>query len=218
MDTLYADLLRWLQTHGMLGVFLFMVFENLAIPFPSWLGFVAAEALVKAGYATQVSVFLAITAGHLCGAGLTYYSGRAGHGFLVRRFGHSPGLTHAREVLQRWYVRYGVLAILIGRLLGHVRPWASLVAGMAHVPPVRFWLWTVIGSLLYTAAAMWVTVWGWHLWVQYPRLRAAGVIGMLAIGYGASVYVAVRGLIRRRRRRRLAREAAEEAERGTGSL
>ena len=214
MDSLYADLLHWLQTHGMLGIFLFMVFENLAIPFPSWLGFLAAQALIDAGYTSYLSVFLVITAGHLCGAALTYYPGRAGHGFLARRFSLSKGLTHARAVLQKWYVRYGVLAILIGRLLGHVRPWASLVAGMAHVPPLRFWIWTVTGSLLYTAAAMWFTVWGWHLWVQYPRLRLAGLIAMAAISYGVSAYAGIRGLIRRRRRLLLARAAAEEAEYG----
>ena len=41
----------------------------------------------------------------------------------------------ARDTLQHWYTRYGPVTIVAGRLLGHVRPWASLVAGMAHVPP-----------------------------------------------------------------------------------
>ena len=85
MHGLYLDLWNWVQAHGMHGVFLFMVVENLGIPFPTELGFVTAQGLIKAGYTTYLSAYLVITAGHLTGAGVTYYSGRAGHGWLVRR-------------------------------------------------------------------------------------------------------------------------------------
>ena len=90
MESIYHDLFVWVQAHGMHGVFLFMVIENLGVPFPTELGFLTAQGLVSAGYASYVSAFLVITAGHLFGAGVTYYSGRAGHGYLVNRFSHSP--------------------------------------------------------------------------------------------------------------------------------
>lgn len=200
MDDLYAELLRWLQTHGMLGVFLFMVVENLAVPFPAALGYIVAQGLISAGYFSHLSAFMVINAGHLTGAGITYYSGRAGHGFLVRRFSHSRRLMRAREVLQTWYGRYGVLTILAGRLIGHVRPWASLVAGMAHVPPFQFWLWTLIGSLIHTALAMLFTVWGWRLWVAYPWIRVPAVLLVLVLFYGLSLGGVLREVLRRRRR------------------
>jgi membrane protein DedA with SNARE-associated domain len=212
METLYADLFRWVQAHGMHGVFLFMVLENLGIPFPTELGFITAQGLVNAGHASYVSAFLVIATGHLTGAGVTYYSGRAGRGFLVRRFSHSPGLTVAREWLEKWYARHPALTILGGRLLGHFRPWASLAAGMAHVPPLQFWLWTTIGTMIFSALAMWFTIWGWYFWKLFPWIRIPAVIVLFGVFYGVSGFAAIRGLIRRKRRRR-AREAADRTER-----
>ena len=210
MGDLYAGLLAWVQAHGMFGVFLFMFLENMAIPFPTELGFITAQGLIAAGYSPYWYGFTVITAGHLLGAGVTYYAGRMGHNALVRRFGHSPMMMRVREIMQRWYSKYGPLAILFGRLVGQVRPWSSLAAGMGQVPQVRFWLWTVLGALLYTAVAMWVTAWGWAWTVKYPQWRVPAIIVVLTIFYGVVASGLVVKLVQRwRTRRRLAREQAE---------
>jgi membrane protein DedA with SNARE-associated domain len=203
MHHVYYDLWIWVQAHGMHGVFAFMFLENLAIPFPTELGFITAQGLIAAHFTTYPAAYLVIVCGHLCGASVTYYSGRAGHGYLVRRFSHSPRLVHARELMEKWYARRGSLTILAGRLLGHVRPWSSLIAGMARVPQWQFWLWTTIGTMIFTACAMWLTVWGWWLWEKFSWIRIPALILVFGVFYGVSGFAAIRELLRRRRRRRL---------------
>ena len=74
----------------------------------------------------------------------------------------------ARGQMQRWYRKYGPLAILFGRLVGQVRPWASFVAGLAGVPLPQFCLWTILGTAVFTAVTMWVTAYGWQFWMVHP--------------------------------------------------
>lgn len=202
MEHIYLDLFQWVQAHGMLGVFVFMLTESGGVPFPTELGFITAQGLIEAGYSSYWDAFVWITVGHLLGAGSSYYAGRAGDNALAKRFSHSKRMMRARETMQHWYTRYGPAAIVFGRLVGQVRPWASFVAGLARVPQPQFWVWTVIGSVIYTWAAMWVTEWGWQLWVKYPNLRATMVVTVLVVFYGAVVYAAIANLVKRRRRRR----------------
>lgn len=52
----------------------------------------------------------------------------------------------------RFFQRYGVLSVLIGRFVGPVRPIVPLIAGMLHMPPFTF-LWSNLGSALLWAPA-----------------------------------------------------------------
>jgi membrane protein DedA with SNARE-associated domain len=201
MEHVYATLLQWVQAHGMFGVFLFMCLENMAVPFPTELGFITAQGLISGGYSSYWYAFTVITGGHLAGSAITYYAGRTGENFLVRRFGHSKTMMHVREKMQGWYGKYGALAILFGRLVGQVRPWASLAAGMGGVSQLKFWVWTTLGSMLYTAIAMWVTKWGWEWMVRYPQWRVPTIIFVLIVFYGVVASGLMVKWIQRRRRK-----------------
>lgn len=52
----------------------------------------------------------------------------------------------------RFFQRYGVLSVLIGRFVGPVRPIVPLIAGMMHMSPSTF-LWSNLGSALLWAPA-----------------------------------------------------------------
>jgi membrane protein DedA with SNARE-associated domain len=212
MEHFYELLLAWAQAHGMKAVFLFMVAENMCIPFPTEAGFVTAQGLINIGAVGFWQAYVIITLGHLTGAGLSYYLGRAGDNAFARRFSHSPRMMRARSKLQRWYDRYGPVTVLFGRLVGHVRPWASLMAGMAGVRPGVYWLWTIIGSCLYTFLAMAFTKWGWGLWVRYPQIRIPALVGMFLVFYGVAMYAVVARLVRRHRRcKKIAQAAATQS-------
>jgi len=210
MEHFYATLLAWAQAHGMKAVFVFMAVENLGVPWPTEAGFLAAQGLVRAKAVNYWWAYTVITLGHLFGAGVSYYLGRAGDSAFARHFTHSPRLMRARDRLQHWYERYGPFTLLFGRLVGQVRPWASIVAGMARVPQTTFWLWTVIGSLIYTAIAMWMTAWGWGLWEKYPQIRTPGVVGVLLVFYGLALYAVTVKLLQRAKRKKAAARALEE--------
>jgi membrane protein DedA with SNARE-associated domain len=210
IHSVYGDLWMWVQAHGMAGVWVFMFVENMGVPFPTELGYIAAQSLIANHIIPLWWGYTVIVLGHLSGAAVTYYAGRASHSALGRWFTHRKRLMRVREKLQTWYERFGPLTILFGRLVGQVRPWSSLVAGMANVPPGVFWLWTVIGTLVYTALAMYVTVWGFDLWARFPALRVPLIVAVLVIFYGSMLYALIyRWIARHYRRRKAEHEAAQ---------
>ncbi|HEY3398258.1 MAG TPA: VTT domain-containing protein [Armatimonadota bacterium] len=205
----YQELYVWITAHGMTGVFAFMLVENMGVPFPTELGFITAQGLISAGHVSFWEAFAVITGGHLLGAGITYYAGRAGDSALGRWFSHRQRLTAARDQMQAWYAKYGAFALLFGRLVGQVRPWSSLIAGMARVRPLQFWTWTVLGSLLYSLIAMWFTVGGFALWNRYPSLHIPMIIAVIAVFYGSMVVALGHRWLTRRRARAAATAPAE---------
>lgn len=221
MAHFFATLLAWAQVHGLKGVFVFMVIENLGVPFPTEAGFIAAQGIINAAHGHHShhvaywTAFLYIFLGHLTGAGIGYCAGRAGDNVVARRLSHSRRMMKAREITHRWYGKYGALTVLFGRLVGQVRPWASFLAGASKVPPLTYWTWTVIGTLIYTPIAMWMTAWGWAFWMRCPQLRVPTVIVVLTVFYGAVVYAFIVNWVKRRRARRRgtpAEASADEAQ------
>ncbi|NPV48451.1 MAG: hypothetical protein HPY69_16045 [Armatimonadetes bacterium] len=210
MEHFYATLWAWLQVHGMTGVALFMAAESAGAPVPTGLGFAVAEGLIGAGAVSWWGAFLWINAGHLVGAGASYYLGRASDNALARFLAHRQGFMDARAQMQRWYHKYGPLAILFGRLVGHVRPWASFVAGLAAVPLPQFCLWTVVGTAAYTAVTMWLTAYGWQFWMAHPDWRVPLVVGTLVLFYGLPLAKLLHHLILRYRRHRAERRRSRE--------
>ena len=201
MEQWYTNLFLWVQAHGLSGVFLFMLIESAGVPFPTELGFIAAQGLILAHTKPLWEAYAWIVAGHLVGAGCSYYLGRAGDTALSRYLSHKPSVIHTRDWLQRWYARYGALTILFGRLVGQVRPWASFVAGVAGVPQTLFWLWTTVGTLIFVAITMYVTAVGWQFWQAHAVWRVPLLVGMLLVFYGLPLYKMVEHLVRRLRHR-----------------
>jgi membrane protein DedA with SNARE-associated domain len=200
MEHLYASMWQWVQAYGVHGVLLFMAAENVGVPLPTALGFLTAQGLVESHAITYWQAFLWIAAGHLIGAGASYHAGRATDSALGRYLSHRRGLMKACEKLQGWYDRYGALTLLFGRLEGHVRPWASFVAGLSRVEPLSFWLWTVVGTAIYTVVTMWVTAVGWKFWLAHAEWRAPIIIVILLAFYAVPGYKLVEHLVRRHRR------------------
>ena len=203
MEHLYLSLWEWVQAYGLPGVFAFMAAENVGVPLPTVLGFITAQGLVHSHATVYWHVFLWIMSGQLLGAGISYHAGRATNSALGRYLSHRRRLMKACEKLRVWYDRYGTLTLLFGRLEGHVRPAASFVAGLSRVPPFPFWLWTTVGTAIFTAVTMWVTAVGMQYWVAHAQWRAPILIVVLLAFYAVPGYKLVEHLIRRYRRHKL---------------
>ena len=71
----------------------------------------------------------------------------------MRRFGKYLLITeHDLENADKWFARYGDRAAFFSRLLPGVRSFISLPAGIARTPKVRFFIYTFIGSLIWSTA------------------------------------------------------------------
>jgi membrane protein DedA with SNARE-associated domain len=180
---------RMVGEAGPVGVFFLMFLENLFPPIPSELimplaGFAAAE-----GQMGLVTAILAGTAGSVVGNGVWYEVARAIGSRrirpLVARYGRWFGVSaEDMDKAEATLRRHGPVALFFGRMLPAIRTLISIPAGLAHIGRAVFYLWTVVGSLL------WVTLLagaGYLLRDQYRKVEAfiepisyvvvAGVVG-----------------------------------------
>ncbi len=192
-------LVEWIRAHGAPAIFLFVALENFGIPWITWPAYVVATDLIRLGRMGYAEAVALVSLGHVIGGSLAYLVMRAGENALAGYFRRRAGLRRAHEWLKRWYDRHGAATIVVARLVGQVRPWASLAAGLAGVGPIVFVLWTLIGSVLYSAALLALTTTGLRVWVDYPHARIAIVVLGFIGFFGITIYLITRHLLRQRR-------------------
>src|SRR5437870_12124777 len=130
---------------GYAGITLLMAIESACMPLPSELIMPFAGYLVYEG---TMKLFWVATAGAIgCNLGslvayeLGYYGGRP----LAEKYGRWILLSR-RELdwADRFFLRWGYLAVFIARLLPVIRTFIALPAGIARMPRGRFHLYTFI--------------------------------------------------------------------------
>lgn len=142
---------------GVAGIFLLMLVENLFPPIPSELIMPLAGFVASRGQMSLPAVIIAGTAGSLLGTLFWYVIGRwfgesRLKGFAAR---HGRWLTMSPDEIDRahaWFIRRGVIALVLGRLVPGVRTLISVPAGVFHVPLSKFLLLSSLGTGLWTAA------------------------------------------------------------------
>lgn len=147
-------------SHGYLAVLFLMILESACIPIPSeaimLFGGALAGGLKIAGVAPHLNVVvvaLAGAAGNLIGSLIAYEVGRQGGRPLVEHWGRRILIRpHDLDRAERFFARRGDAAVFIGRVLPVIRTFISLPAGIAKMPPVRFSVLTLAGSLPWTFA------------------------------------------------------------------
>ncbi|BCS33821.1 alkaline phosphatase [Luteitalea sp. TBR-22] len=166
-------ILDLINSLGYPGIALLMCLENLFPPIPSELIMPLAGALATRGNLSLPGVVVAGTAGSLVGQAAWYWLGwHVGERRLrqlVERHGRwltlAPGdIDRARD----WLVRHGVIALMIGRLVPTVRTLISLPAGLARVPPWRFFLYSAVGTSAWTGA---LALAGYGLQARFTRVN-----------------------------------------------
>jgi membrane protein DedA with SNARE-associated domain len=151
---------------GYLGVALWVAIESVIVPIPSELVLPFAGFLV--GQGTNVEpltgqpwnlalVTIAGTLGATVGAWVAYAIGAWGGRPLFERWGRYLGITSADlDRAEAFFERYGAPAAFFGRMVPVIRSLVSFAAGVARMPLGRFTLFTVLGSLPWTFALVFV--------------------------------------------------------------
>ena len=142
---------------GLVGVFLLMVLENLFPPIPSEVIMPLAGFTAARGQMSILGVLLAGTLGSIAGNAVWFELARAfgtaRTRALVERHGRWLGLGHEEvakgEDLLR---RNGPLAVFLGRFMPGVRTAISVPAGLVEMPRGVFYLWTALGTAIWTSA------------------------------------------------------------------
>jgi membrane protein DedA with SNARE-associated domain len=124
----------------------------------------------------RFELILVATAGAVgCNIGSTiaYLVGRYGGRRLVERWGSYILVSrHDLEVADRFFARYGSVAVLVGRLVPVVRTFIALPAGIAHQPQLNFQICTFVGSWPWCFALAYIGFKLGQRWNSDPRLHA----------------------------------------------
>lgn len=132
---------------------LLMAIESSFIPFPSEV--VVPPAAYKAAATGELNVWLVVvfaTLGALIGAFINYFLALwlgkpIVYKFANSRLGHMCLLDEQKVIkAEEFFIRYGVAATLIGRLVPAVRQLISIPAGLAKMNIAKFALYTAIGA------------------------------------------------------------------------
>ena len=146
----------FIESHAIYAIIILGVLEAMCIPWSSEVTFLLGGAIASGGVAGATqhpSLALVIVLGtlaELVGSYISYYVGRVGGKPLVRRWGRYVLITESDVArAERFLVGRGVWAVPVARVLPFIRAFASIVAGLVDVPPARFGILSLIGTLVY---------------------------------------------------------------------
>jgi len=149
----------FLISHAIYAVILFGVLEAACVPISSELTFLLGGAVASGaipGTHQHPSLLLVIVLGtlaELVGSYISYGVGRWGGHPLVRRWGRYVLVTEGDVArAERFLAGRGAWALPVARMLPFVRAFASIVAGLVDIPPVRFGILSLIGTVIYVVA------------------------------------------------------------------
>jgi len=152
------------------------------------------------GIGAYVVMALAGTLGYLVGAIVGWLIGLYGGRPLLERHGRWFHATPEKlDRAERWFQRYEVWTVFVGRLVPLVRSFISIPAGWAEVPFVPYTLLTLAASAIWCFAFAGI---GYGLGTSWDRLheqlRWLDYLILAAVGLGV-LYLVVRTWRRRRR-------------------
>jgi len=145
---------------GWPGVVFLMAIESACIPFPSeiimplagW--FLIEDRGHGAEYLLLAGFFGAL--GNMMGALVAYYAGVWGGRPFLERYGRWVLITPKElDTADRWFRKYGEIAVFASRLIPVVRTFISLPAGIARMNVWRFAMLSFVGSFPWSLALAW---------------------------------------------------------------
>jgi len=197
MEQLFQMVIDLIDIWGYPAILIGMALESANIPIPSELIFGFAGYLVFLGRLDFNSVVMAGVVGGLIGSILSYLVGYYGGPTFVTRYGRYMFLSDKNVAMaQKWFDRYGLITVLVARLLPVVRTFISLPAGFARVNFVKFVAYTILGSTPWTIALVYI---GMLLGENWPKMRAIGHEASLVVAGGLFILL-IYYIIRKRTR------------------
>jgi membrane protein DedA with SNARE-associated domain len=146
---------------GYPSVAFFMMLESMVAPVPSEAVMPFAGALIATQRFTFLGVALASTLGSIIGSSVSYAMGYYGGRPLVNRFGKYLLLNqHDLTVTEKFFGRYGSVAIFVGRFIPVIRHLISIPAGVGRMRILPFIVYTTVGACIWNTFLAWL---GYHL-------------------------------------------------------
>ncbi len=201
--SLFSGLIDYYMTHIGYGmVLLLMTIESSFIPFPSEIVVPPAAWKAAQGELSLAGVVLAGILGSILGALVNYWLARHLGRSLLYRFADTRAARFllidrgALEKAEAFFLRYGKVSTLIGRLIPAIRQLISLPAGLAGMRMRDFLLFTLLGSGIWNVI---LALLGFHLYSRKEVLeRYYDELTWVFVGLGVlfAAYLLWKGLRR----------------------
>ena len=137
---------------GYVAVAVLVMLEGFGIPLPGETAIVTAAAFAGNGALNIYGVVLAATIGAALGGTGGYWLGRWGGRGLMVRHGHWVRLSPERlATTEAYFARHGASTVFFARFVALLRIFGSLIAGVAHMPFLKFTIVNLAGGFFWSA-------------------------------------------------------------------
>ena len=152
-------MINLIGSSGYAGIFLLMAAEGATLPIPSEVVLPFAGFLVFKGQLDYWVVVFAATLGAIIGTLIDYaigfYLGRA----AILRYGRYVRLNEKHLITsERWFAKYGEIAVLLAKFVPLVRTLISFPAGIAEMKIWKFVVFSAIGAAFWNAMLVYLGI------------------------------------------------------------
>ncbi len=117
-------------------------------------------------------------AGSLCGITLSYFLGRTGAVYVLRRWLNEAHLAKAHA----WFEKYGKWTLFFGYFVAGIRHFTALTAGISRLEYRPFAIYAYPGALVWVTCFLSIGYFLGEKWEQiHPYLSRGAVIGALVL-------------------------------------
>lgn len=184
-----AALSNFVAAYGLGAVFVLMIAESCGFPFPSEIIMPTSGLLAATGHLNLIAAIVAGALANLVGSLIAYgLAARFGKPLLLGPGRYIGIRAHHLELAEGWFHRWGLVAVLLGRVLPVIRTYISFPAGLARVEIVRFSALTFIGALPWCAALALV---GYVLGKNYDRVSRPIEYAAIALALAVAAIVVI---------------------------
>jgi membrane protein DedA with SNARE-associated domain len=178
MTQLTNLLISLVGSYGYLAIFVTMAGESAGLPISSEIVVPLGGALAAQGKLNLIAVVAVSSLANLAGSLVAYLlTRRYGEQVILSRAGKWMGLSRGHlRLANRFFGKYGVWAVFLGRLLPIVRTYISFPAGLSKVRLLTFTLATLAGAIPWNFALAYA---GYKLGQNYETVaKYLGPIGI----------------------------------------
>ena len=147
---------------GLWGIFLILAIEGLGIPFPTQIAYLGAVALLNSRKFTLFTLIMVIALGNLCGNVAVNLLLRSGKKKIISLFERLLRIKkETLESVNNFFVKYGIFAVPIARIIGVPRTPVIFLAGISKMNFYEYIISSFIGNTI------WATFYVYFYWYGF---------------------------------------------------
>ncbi|OLE80091.1 MAG: hypothetical protein AUG06_06065 [Actinobacteria bacterium 13_1_20CM_2_65_11] len=183
-------LISLVGTWGYPAIFVTMTGESAGLPISSEIVVPLGGALASQAKLNIILVVLVSSLANLTGSLVAFWlTRRFGERAVLSRFGRWMGLSRGHlRLANRFFERFGLWAVFVGRLLPIVRTYISFPAGVSRMGYVWFTIATMAGAIPWNFALAYA---GYKLGQHYETVAATLTPFVIPIAIGVVILLAV---------------------------